>query len=227
MIKRLLVCSCIAATMGSVHAAPSCANFATPPNSRVVIVSQSMIVNGVPMSASELHSKQTPSDVMRFYRGEWESRNQRVLETSEGDWKTLATKDGGCFFTVQIKPGIDSGTYALLGVTQLVTGTPKARGEGFPKMGGSTVYNDIVSQDMGKTGRTLLMGNKFSLDANASFYRNAMSSDGWVSISDRRGKTEGGARLIQIWRRGLAEANLVIGTSADQTSVVVNIVDRP
>ncbi len=226
-MKRLALGLCIAANISLVHAAPSCASLPTPPNSRVVVVAQDMVVNGVPMSANELHSKQTPSDVVRFYRSEWESRSQRVLETNEGEWKTLATKDGNCFFTAQIKAGVDSGTYALLGVTQLVTGTPKARGEGFPKLGGSTVYNDIVSKDMGKTGRTLLMTNKFSVDANASFYRNAMSNDGWVSIFDRRGKIEGGTRLVQIWRRGLEEANLVIGTSADQTSVVANIVDRP
>lgn len=217
----------IVAHFGLAGAAPACGSFLAPPNSRVVVVAQDMLVNGVPMSASELHSKQMPSDVMRFYRVEWESRSQRVLETNEGEWRTLATKDGNCFYTAQIKMGADAGTYALLGVTQLITGTPKARGEGFPKLGGSTVYNDIVSRDLGKTGRTLVMANKFSVDANASFYRNAMSGDGWVSVSDRRGKTEGGVRLVQIWRRGLEEANLVIGTSADQTSVVANIVDRP
>ncbi len=217
----------IVAHFGLAGAAPACGSFPAPPNSRVVVVAQDMLVNGVPMSASELHSKQMPSDVMRFYRVEWESRSQRVLETNEGEWRTLATKDGNCFYTAQIKMGADAGSYALLGVTQLITGTPKTRGEGFPKLGGSTVYNDIVSRDIGKTGRTLVMANKFSVDANASFYRNAMSGDGWVSVSDRRGKTEGGARLVQIWRRGLEEANLVIGTSADQTSVVANIVDRP
>jgi hypothetical protein len=212
---------------GVTFAAPSCPSFPTPQSSRVVVVAQDMVVNGVPMSASELHSKQSPADVARFYRGEWESRSQRVLETMDGDWRTLATKDGQCFFTAQIKAGVGSGTYALLGTTQLITGTAKARGEGFPKLSGSTVYNDILSKDLGKTGRTLLMANKFSVDANASFYRNAMSGEGWVAVSDRRGKTEGGSRLVQIWRRGLEEANLVIGASADQTSVVVNIVDRP
>jgi hypothetical protein len=94
-------------------------------------------------------------------------------------------------------------------------------------MGGSTVYNDIVSKDLGKTGRTLVMTNTFSADANASFYKSAMAGDGWVSVSDRKAKIEGSARLVQIWRRGLEEANVVIGTSSDQTSVVVNIVDRP
>lgn len=218
---------CLLASMGWAHAAPSCASFPTPPSSRLVVVAQDMIVNGVPMSASELHTKQGPSDVMRFYRGEWESRSQRVVETNEGGWQTLATKDGNCFFTAQIKAGVGTGTYALLGVTQLVTGTPKVRGDGFPKMGGSTVYNDIVSKDLGKTGRTLVMTNTFSADANASFYRSAMEGSGWVAVSDRKAKIEGSARLVQIWRRGLEEANVVIGTAGDQTSVVVNIVDRP
>ncbi len=218
---------CLAAGMGWVHAAPSCASFPVPPNSRIVVVAQDMAVNGVPMSASELHTKQTPSDVMRFYRDEWKSRSQRVVETNEGGWQTLASKDGNCFFTAQIKAGVGSGTYALLGVTQLVTGTPRPRGDGFPKMGGSTVYNDIVSKDLGKTGRTLVMTNTFSADANASFYKSAMAGDGWVSVSDRKAKIEGSARLVQIWRRGFEEANVVIGTSSDQTSVVVNIVDRP
>ena len=213
--------------MHASYASAVCSGFTTPPNSRIVIVAQDMVVNGVPMSASELHSKQSPNDVLQFYRREWEARSQRVLETNEGGWRTLATKDGTCFQTVQIRSSNRSETYALLGTTQLSSGVVKERGEGFPKLGGSTVYNDIVSKDLGKTGRTLLMANKYSIDTNANFYRNAMSGDGWVSISERPARSENGMRHIQIWRRGLEEANVVIGKSEDLTSVVANVVDRP
>ncbi len=226
MISKYIVLGMLVSLPVS-YASAACPGFATPPSSRIVIVAQDMVVNGVPMSASELHSKQSPNEVLQFYRREWEARSQRVLETSEGGWRTIATKDGNCFLTVQIKSGSQSETYALLGTTQLVSGAVKVRGDGFPKLGGSTVYNDIVSKDLGKTGRTILMANNFSIDANANFYRNAMSGDGWVSISERPARTENGMRHIQIWRRGLEEANVVIGKSAEMTSVIANVVDRP
>ena len=224
-LMPMLLAAC--ALLYAQHAAAGCQRFATPESSRVVIVATDMLINGVPMSVQELHSGRSPDEVARFYRSDWESRRQRVLETNEGGWRTLATKDGDCFFTVQIKPGPNQGTYALLGVTVLGTVAARARGEGFPKMGGSVVYNDMQSNDSGKNGRTLLLKNTFSAAANAEFYRNTLRADGWVAVTDQTTKTPVGLQMVQVWRRGLAEANLVIGGGRNETQVVVNTVDRP
>lgn len=224
-LPMLLVAVCILAY--APQASAVCQRFPVPDASRVVIVSNDMLVNGVPMSVSELHSKRSTDEVARFYRSDWEGRRQRVVESNEGGWRTLATKDGDCFYTVQIKPGPDQGTYALLGVTLLGVPVARARGDGFPKMGGSVVYNDMLSNDSGKNGRTLLLKNNFSAEANAQFYRNSMRNDGWVSITDQVTKTPTGAQMVQVWRRGVAEANLVIGGNKAETQVVVNMVDRP
>lgn len=224
-LPMLLLAAC--ALLYAPQAAATCQRFPVPEASRVVIVSNDMLINGVPMSISELHSKRGNEEVARFYRSDWEGRRQRVVETTEGGWRTLATKDGDCFYTVQIKPAPDQGTYALLGVTLLGVPATRGRGDGFPKMGGSVVYNDMQSNDSGKIGRTLLLKNNFSAQANADFYRNSMRNEGWVSVTDQVTRTPTGAQMVQVWRRGVAEANLVIGGGKSETQVVVNVVDRP
>lgn len=225
-VRTLLVV--IAALVAS-QAQAACERFAVPEGGRVVIVAKDMMMNGVPMSVRELHSGKAPDEIARFYRGEWEGRRQRVQDILEGGWRTLATKDGDCFYTVQIKSDGGQGTYALLGTTVLSTTTARPRGEGFPKMNGSVVYNDMQSNDSGKMGRTLLMKNDYSPRSNAEFYRNSMRADGWLPVSEQSMETLKGQQMVQVWRRGVAEANVVIGQSpgVGGTQVVVNTVDRP
>ena len=216
-----------AATLAAVPAHASCANWAVPDAGRIVIVSNDMQINGVPMSVRELHSKKSPDEIARFYRGDWEGRRQRVQEITEGGWRTLSTLAGDCFYTVQIKPGPNQGTYALLGLTQLSNGPVQSRGEGFPKLAGSQVYNDIKSNDSGKMGRVLLFKNSSSPRTNAEFYRNTLRTQGWVSVSDQATETLEGMQYLQIWRRGVEEIHLTMTTGQGETQVVVNTVDRP
>lgn len=226
-MKRLALALCLCALALTSRANVACDRFAAPDAARLVVVADDMLVNGVPMRASELHSRLDPQTVAQFYRGTWEGKKQKVQETAQAGWTTLSTRDGDCFFTAQIRAADDHGTYALLGVTKLGVHPVRARGEGFPKMGGSVVYNDIISRDDGKTGRTLLMGNSYTPAANADFYRSSLGTSGWVVLSDRNARTAQGQQWVQIWRRGLEEANVVIASAQDGSQVVVNVVDRP
>lgn len=191
------------------------------------MVAANMLVNGVPMTASELHSQRSPEEVARFYKTEWEARRQRVQETTQDGWRVVATMDGNCFYTVQIKPAANAGTYALLGVTELGVTSARPLGDGFPKMGGSTVHSDMLNKDGGKTGRTLLLTNSYKPSANAEYYRGAMKADGWVSVSQQATRDGNDVQAVQVWRRGIEEANLVISRTPAATQVVINVVDRP
>lgn len=192
-----------------------------------MLVASDMLVNGVPMSASELHSQRSPDEVARFYKVSWEARRLKVLETNESGWRTIATKDGNCFYTVQIRPAPGQGTYALLGLTELGVNPTRALGEGFPKMSGSTVHNDLLNKDSGKVGRTLLLTNSYPPSRNAEFYRETLSASGWVAVSEQSTRAGSDIQAVQTWRRGVEEANLVIARVPNATQVVVNMVSRP
>jgi len=204
-----------------------CRELSYPERAQVVIVADNMIFNGVPMAAWELRWSETPEKLRAFYRSTWETRGNKVTENAMGEWKTVATADGDCFYTVQTKPTA-TGSYALIGVTKAPSNAnPPPPGSGFPTPSGSRVLNDLRHKDGIRNARTLLLANTFSMEANASFYRNAMADHGWQPTMDRPVGTEKGPARILMWKRGAEEASMTIGKGVIGSSVAVNIVDKP
>ena len=204
-----------------------CRELPYPERAQVVIVADNMVFNGVPMAAWELRWSETPEKLRSFYRKTWEARGNNVTENVVGEWVTVATADGSCFYTVQTKAA-SAGSYALLGVTKAPSNaTPPPPGSGFPTPSGSRVLNDLRHGDGIRNARTLLLANTFSMEANASFYRNAMADQGWQTTMDRPVGTDKGPARVLIWKRGAEEASMTIGRGVIGSSVAVNIVDKP
>lgn len=204
-----------------------CHDPAYPQGAKVLIVASNMVMNGVPMAINELRWNEPPEQLLRFYRGRWEALGQKVFETPVGEWRTVGTLDGECYYTVQVKAAED-GSYALVGVTRAPRNAASAEpGKGFPMLSGSRVANDIEHKDGIKNARTLLLNNRFSIEANASFYLRALAGQGWEVMMDRSVATEKGPSRVLVWRRGGEEASMTIGRSAGGAMVVANIVDKP
>jgi hypothetical protein len=204
-----------------------CHDPAYPQNAKVLVVASNMVMNGVPMAINELRWNEPPEQLLRFYRSRWEALGQKVFETPVGEWRTLGTLDGECYYTIQVKAAED-GSYALLGVTRAPRNAESAApGKGFPMLSGSRVANDIEHKDGIKNARTLLLNNSFSIGANASFYLRALAGQGWDLMMDRSVATEKGPSRVLVWRRGGEEASMTIGRGAGGAMVVANIVDKP
>lgn len=198
-----------------------------PDGARILIVASHMVMNGVPMAVNELRWKEPPEQLLRFYRGRWEGLGQKVFEAPVGEWRTLGTLDGECYFTIQVKAA-EGGSYALLGATRApATAAPRTPGSGFPMLSGSRVANDLEHRDGIKNARTLLLNNTFSIEANASFYRNALAGQGWQMMLDKAVATEKGPSRVLVWRRGAEETSMTIGRGGGGSNVVANIVDKP
>lgn len=228
MTRRLhLTLALLGLLAGPAAAGVGCRDFPMPDRSRVVIVAEDMVVNNVPMAVRELHSRQAPDEIIAFYRMRWEAQGQKTLLTDSDGWRTLATRDGDCFYTAQTRTAADGGTYALLGVTRSTGQAGPAPGTGFPMMGGSRVFNDLKHKDGPKNARTVLLTNTYSPDANANFYRNAFAAQGWQSMLDRKVDTPRGPSVVQVWKRATEETSLTIAGTAGMTQVVANVVDRP
>ncbi|HEX8988863.1 MAG TPA: hypothetical protein VF816_12965 [Rhodocyclaceae bacterium] len=199
-----------------------------PEGAQVVIVADDMVFNNVPMAAWELRWREPPERLRAYYRAEWEARNQRVSESTVGEWVTVGTLDGQCFYTVQTRAAAGGGSYALLGVTRAPeTAAAAAPGAGFPNLSGSRFANDIRHQDGRRHARTLLLMNSYSVEANASFYRNAMAGQGWQLALDKGGGAGLASMRAMSWKRGAEEATLTIAAGELGTVVTANIVDAP
>jgi hypothetical protein len=202
-----------------------CAEFPAP-EGRLEMVAKDMQINGVPMTIKELWSKQAPQTVLQFYRQRWARNRVGTFEYPLDGWQAIATIDGRCFYTVQVQPD-GQGTRALLGVSARREVSTRDPGSGFPKMSGSRVFNDIDHRDGVKTARTVMLANEFSPSTNATFYRNAFTTDGWVPTLDRTVDTPRGETHVLVLKRGIEEASLTIARSGAGSAVVANIVDRP
>lgn len=207
-----------------------CPEFPIPPIGQAQWVAENMRMNGMPMQIKELTTEQTPQQVIAFYKQRWSDAPPFFHEYEVGGMPAIATLRSGCFYTVQVMP-YGRGAKALLGVsTKPEGGQLKTPGAGFPNMAGSTVLNDIDHYDSGKTGRTIMLTNTYSPDANLNFYRRAMADDGWSAIMDRPVGGSKGISHVLVLKRGYHEANLTIspgkaGTSG--TNVLATFVDKP
>ncbi len=225
----LLAATVCTAAFAQEKAVP-CPEFPVPYVGQTQWVAENMRMNGMPMQIKELTTEQTPQQVIAFYRQRWSDAPPFSHEYEVGGMPAIATLRSGCFYTVQVMP-YGRGAKALLGVsTKPDGGQLKTPGAGFPNMAGSTVLNDIDHYDSGKTGRTIMLTNTYSPDANLNFYRRTMADDGWSAIMDRPVGGSKGISHVLVLKRGYHEANLTIspgkaGTSG--TNVLATFVDKP
>jgi len=229
MSKRFLLSVCLAGLVLSTSALPAaaaCRSLSYPDGAQVAIVADDMEFNGIPMAVWELHWSGTPERLRAFFRLDWEGRGDKVVETEAGLWKTVGTWEGGCFYTVQTR-AVSGGSHALIGVTRKSSSTVTKAGSNFPMLSGSKVMNDLRHKDGVRNARTLLLSNRFSIEANAGYYRSALGDSGWQATVDRVVATAAGPTRVLSWKRDLEETSMTISQGASGTAVVINIVDKP
>ena len=208
-------------------AMPPCPEFPIPHVGQLQWIAENIRMNGVPMQIKELTTEQTPQQVIAFYKRRWGDVPPYFHEYEVAGMPVVATLRGGCFYTVQVQPH-GRGAKALLGLTTKPgPGEMKAAGSGFPNMNGSRILNDIDHFDAGKTGRTILLTNSYSPDANLNFYRRAMADDGWTALIDRPVEGSKGISHVLVMKRGYHEANLTISPGKAGTNVLATFVDKP
>lgn len=225
-LAAILAAGVCAAAFAQEKAVP-CPEFPTPHVGQLQWVAENMRMNGVPMQIKELTTDQTPQQVLAFYKQRWSQSPPYYHEYEVSGMPAIATLRSGCFYTVQVM-SFGRGAKALLGVsTKPEGGQFKTPGNGFPNMAGSKVLNDVDHYDAGKTGRTILLVNNYSPDANLNFYRRTLADDGWSAVIDRPVEGSKGISHVLVMKRGYHEANVTISPGKAGTSVLATFVDKP
>jgi hypothetical protein len=206
---------------------PRCPEFPAPRAGHLEWVARNMRYSGIPMQIKELMTKETPQQVIDFYKKTWGGQPPYFHEYEVGEWRAIATLRQRCFYTVQVRAD-GKGARALLGVSmRSANSQPRQAGAGFPVPAGSRVVNDIDHIDEGKTGRTLLIMNGLPPETNADYYRRALKTDGWVAIVDRKVPGARGSSHVLVLKYGHHEANLTITPAKTGSNILVTQVDRP
>ena len=201
--------------------------FPTPPNSNITVISDKMVVNGIPMNIKLFASKESAGEILDYYRRVWpEGTKKQPGYTETGalaPWRILTRVEDGYLMTVQVKPAENNkGSSGYLAISKLPQ-PDKAPdlGKDFPKMRGTHVVNDIQSKDLAKRGRTIMMMNQASVNTNANFYKNYYENLGWASEMDKT--VSGGQTHSLRFRDGNQSVSIVIH-AGQRTSITAQII---
>ncbi len=194
-----------------------------PPLASLEWVAQDMVYNGVPMRIQFFRSKAAPPEVLAHYRQRWTDGGRRhYVENNLGPWKVISRALNDYFVTVQVRPAA-AGTEGYLSQRPLKAPPRPVLGQGFPLPPGSEVVNDILSRDDNRQGRTLLAFNPLPVEANATFFRNSLTGEGWTMASEGNARNGGRQMVLQ---KGNQELSLALTVAGGRTAVGATIVRR-
>lgn len=214
--------------IGMAQTASATADFPAPPRSQVQWVSSNMVFNNRTMAVRTFESRLSAERVLEFYRRAWERGTDERPGFQETDamepWQIISRIDDEYLLTVQVM-NKGSGSSGLLSASPLdqVFQEQGDLGHGFPMMSGSQVLNDINTPDFGKSGRTLLLSNSFSISGNANYYRDWYKGRGWRLDMDHASKP--GQQHVLAFTRGREKVNIVISAGQGGSLIVANSSD--
>ena len=190
------------------------------------LVADNMVINGLPSVVHYFETDRKLEELLDFYRQKWdESVAQKAgyREAEVGPWHVISKIEGQYLLTVQAQQKDAFATKGYLAIGDLsAVQNQKDQGKSVPKMSGSKIVNDLVSNDPGKKGRTMMIANSFSVSSNTEYYRNYYLSRGWGQLMDQ-GSNE--AQVLAFTRFG-KEAHLVISKPGKSTMVVMNLIEN-
>ena len=212
--------ACLLLWSGLVLAAPK---FPPPPGSKIGLIAESMVINGIEMNVRQFNSKRSVEEVLEFYREFWPKGTEEKPGFTETDalepWQIITRVEEGYLMTVQVTAAGQKGSSGLLGISKLPD--PEnlpTLGKKIPKMSGSKVFNDIKTKDIGKDSRTVALINDFTVENNANFYRDYYTSHGYGLDLDQA--VSGGDSHAQRFSQRGDVVTIVISKAAEGTVVV-------
>lgn len=198
-----------------------------PPRSDAQWVADDMKQNNVPMRIKRFTSAMSVNEVIDFYRDQWrEGGKIKTVENDLQDWKIIGRGFGDFYVTVQAKPAAKGGSEGFIAATMLLAAsTVPGVDQKFPRMPGTQVMSDSMSNDLGKIGKTLVLKNSHSVQSNVSHYQSVMPTQGWIQNTFHVGSPDGGKTYVLFFERPRETAHVVISSEPrGGAMIVVNVV---
>lgn len=194
-----------------------------PEDSSLVIVSEDMVFNGIPMKSWQLTTTLSKDELIEFYSDAWKKSDRQLLSGAPGyqiqdeaPWIIISRIENGYLMTVQLNKKSEFGK-ALLGISK-IEAEPVEIGKGFPVPSSTKVVNDILANDDNKKSRTIVAVSDSSVATTIKFYRNFYSGRKWNELTNSIDiENKGGALMFQ---RGSEEVNITVNRAQNGTNIV-------
>ncbi len=200
--------------------------FPPPPDAYVEVIAPSVTSRGVTMHIRRIEVEAGIEVVLSFYRELW---GDTAKETHMPPWRMIGRIDDGYYHNVQLQTRGEM-TWGYLSTSNLPAQVRKNKPQPvltrfFPMMNGSTVIDDQVHEDPGKTGRVIILVNSFSVKSNHNFYRRHFQAKGWTIVMDEQTEPRGKSYAMHA-NLGSKSVSMTIAQQDGQTTIVANEVQR-
>lgn len=196
--------------------------FPSPPDSTVEMVTEGTKSMGMTLRIRKFKSRLSVEEVLKFYEQRWD----KAVVVEQLPWLMIGRELKGHYYNVQVQKR-GNGSWGYLSVSDLPQRIKKddfslfGRSD-FPAPQGSTVLDDQQHKDPHKTGRTLMLSNRLSVNSNSRYYINHYVSRSWKITGDTQ-NSRMKSRVIQL-QKGRRAINLTISNMYGKTFVVANVV---
>ena len=227
-LRILLLLFCLHLSLPALAGKP---DFPAPPRAHVEWVGKNISVNGINSEIRAFHTKKSIESVVQFYRKEWSRPPEKdlpgYLESIEAaPWYIISRVEDGYLLTVQVqvKQNDQSGSWGYLSLSKPPNKNRKEPklAKAVPKIPGSHIMQELLSDDPGKEASTVLISNQHSIRSNADFYRSHYQSKGWTTETDRSLGYDSAHSLVFKNRRN--RVTIMLLKDKFYTRVVVNSV---
>jgi len=222
VVNRLMTLIAVIGLLGLQSIAQAARDFPVPKYIEVSLVAPESSTYGMNFNIRKFESREKTSKIIDFYLQKW---GDQAVITEYGVWTMVGKNTGKQFYNVQAQDGA-SGSWGYLSISDLPERIAKddyqlPGDQRFPQMSGSRVLNDKKHKDIGKSARTVLLVNDFSVSANGQYYLKYYQGKKWSVLNDNK-DTKMRTRVMT-FQKGSKTITLTIVKVEQFTNVVANI----
>ena len=222
VVNKYIMVIVIVALCACIPNASAARDFPVPKYFEISDVSSDTTTYGMNFNIRKFETHESPSTVVAFYQQKW---GDQAVVTEYGQWTMVGKNTGKQFYNVQVQSGA-GGSWGYLSISDLPERIEKEDyqlpGERrFPHMSGSHILNDKQHKDIGKSARTVLLVNNFSVSANGQYYLNYYQGKKWSVVADNNHSKM--HTRVMTFQKGSKTVTLTIAKVDKYTNVVANI----
>ena len=224
-MKKLLIGLII--TISGATNAESWPKIKFPDKAIVQVVADNMKFHGSEMKTWVVEQKDTQMSVAAFYKKQWKDVSEKFdARMFNGDY-IINSLQPPFLFTARIKSNYE-GTLTYVGITKANDDivNKSSSSKRFPQLPETSVLSDIQSNDIYKSGRTLVLANKRSVEANFYFYKDYYKRVGWLETTSILDNSANKAALKLNYGTNYLDLSFERNTKHKQTHIVVTLVNE-
>ncbi|MGO2012994.1 MAG: hypothetical protein ACTJH9_13755 [Pseudoalteromonas sp.] len=191
-----------------------------PDEATVVLVSDSMLVDGMQIKAWEFKSESSVSQNIKFFTESWEPQSQYFSQDKLEEWEVLNALIDDQVYTAKLRSTPGKSTFGYMAISKEPDSKLSKLNktlQNFPMPSGTDVIRDIKASDGPKTSNTMILKNNLSVKRNLSFYHDYFTQYNWAI--DKAAYTKGLNNGVFIARNGPNNINITFSRNKGATLI--------